>query len=133
MSADRKAIVEKINDAFAEINLEKVLSFCTEDLVWTMVGDTSVKGKEAIRKWIASMNPQPPQLMIHQIVADSDVVIARGDMIMRDSKGGSAHTYSFCDVYRFEGDQVVELIAFVIRTDKARAHDEPRSEAGRAV
>ena len=133
MSADRKAIVEKINDAFAENNLEKVLSFCAEDLVWTMVGDTTVKGKGAIRQWIASMNPQPPQLMIHQIVADGDVAIARGDMIMNDSKGGSAHTYSFCDVYRFEGDQVVELIAFVIPTDKASARDEAPKEAGRAV
>jgi len=68
MSADRKTTVEKINNAFADNNLEKVLSFCTDDLVWTMVGDTTVKGKDAIRKWIASMNPQPPQLMIQQTV-----------------------------------------------------------------
>jgi ketosteroid isomerase-like protein len=133
MSADRKTTVEKINNAFADNNLEKVLSFCTDDLVWTMVGDTTVKGKDAIRKWIASMNPQPPQLMIQQTVAEGDVVITRGDMIMKDSKNGIAHTYSFCDVYRFEGDQVAELIAFVIRTDKARAHEETRKEAGRAV
>jgi len=133
MPADRKTIVENINAAFAENNLEKVLSFCTEDLIWTMVGDKTVKGKDAIRQWIASMNPEPPQLMIQQIIAEGDVVIARGDMIMKDSKNGIAHTYFFCDVYRFEGDQVAELIAFVIRTDKARAHEETRKEAGRAV
>ena len=133
MSADRKNTVEQINDAFAENNLDKVLSFCTDDLVWTMVGDTTVKGKDAIRKWIASMSPQPPQLMIQQTVADGDVVITRGDMIMKDSKSGIAHTYSFCDVYRFEGDRVAELIAFVIRTDKTGAHEEPRKEAGRVV
>jgi hypothetical protein len=45
MGADRKNIVEHINDAFAENNLEGVLSFCSDDLVWTMVGDTTVKGK----------------------------------------------------------------------------------------
>ena len=33
----------------------------------------------------------------------------------------------------FAGDRVVELTAFVIGTDKARAHDEARKEAGRAV
>ena len=133
MGADRKNIVEQINDAFAENNLEKVLSFCSDDLVWTMVGDTTVKGKEAIRKWIVSMNPEPPQLMIQQIVAEGDVVIARGDMIMKDRNDGMAHTYSFCDIYRFAGDRVVELIAFVIGTDKTRAHEQTRKEAGRVV
>ena len=133
MAADRKSVVENINAAFAENNLEKVLSFCTEDLIWTMVGDKTVKGKDAIRQWIASMNPEPPQLMIQQIVAEGDVVIARGDMIMKDRNDGMAHTYSFCDIYRFAGDRVVELIAFVIGTDKTRAHEQTRKEAGRVV
>jgi len=133
MPADRKTIVENINAAFAENNLEKVLSFCTEDLIWTMVGDKTVKGKDAIRQWIASMNPEPPQLMIQQIIAEGDVVIARGDMIMKDSKDENAHTYSFCDIYRFAGDRVVELIAFVIETNKAGTREAARKEAGRAV
>jgi uncharacterized protein len=133
MGADRKAIVERINAGFAENNLERVLSFCTEDFVWTMVGDTTVKGKEAIRTWIASMNPQPPQFTIQQIVAEGDLVITRGDMMMKDSKDGIPHTYSFCDIYRFEGDRVVELTAFVIRTDKTKVPEETRKEVGRAV
>ena len=63
MSADRKDVVEKINLGFAENNLERVLSFCTEDFVWTMVGDRSVEGKDAVRQWMASMNPEPPDRM----------------------------------------------------------------------
>jgi ketosteroid isomerase-like protein len=133
MGADRKNIVEQINAGFAENNLDKVLSFCADDLVWTMVGDTTVKGKDAIRKWIASMNPEPPQLMIQQMVAEGDVVITRGDMIMKDSKDRIAHTYSFCDIYRFAGDRVVELIAFVIGTDKTKTREAARKEVGRAV
>jgi uncharacterized protein len=50
MAANRKEIVRQINEGFAENNLEKVLSFCTDDLTWTMVGDTTVRGKESIRK-----------------------------------------------------------------------------------
>ena len=133
MSADRKATVEKINAGFRENNLEKVLSFCTEDLVWTMVGDTTVKGKDAIRKWMASMDPEPPHFTIQQVVAEGDLVVTRGDMIMKTKKESKAHAYSFCDIYRFAGDRVVELIAFVIKTDKAKAQDETRKEVGRAV
>ena len=52
MAANRKEIVQRINEGFAENDLEKVLSFCTDDLTWTMVGDTTVRGKDPIRKWM---------------------------------------------------------------------------------
>ena len=61
MAANRREIVQRINQGFAENNLEKVLLFCRDDLIWTMVGDTTVKGKESIREWMASMDPQPPK------------------------------------------------------------------------
>jgi uncharacterized protein len=129
MAANRKEIVQRINEAFAENNLEKVLSFCTDDVAWTMVGDSAVRGKDPIRKWMASMNPQPPQLTIHQTVAEGDFVIARGDMMMQEKKDGPSIPYTFCDIYRFAGDKVAELTAFVIRTDKASTGDQPTHES----
>jgi hypothetical protein len=50
------------------------LSFCTDDFTWTMVGDTTVRGKDPIRKWMASMDPQPPIFTIQQTVAEGDSV-----------------------------------------------------------
>jgi len=129
MAANRKEIVQQINDGFRANDLEKVLSFCTDDLVWTMVGDTTVQGKDAIRKWMASMNPQPPQFTIQSAVAEGEFVITRGDMTMRETKNGPSIPYTFCDVYRFQGDKVAELTAFVIRTDKARAADRTPNES----
>ena len=129
MAANRKEIVQRINEAFAENNLEKVLSFCKDDLKWTMVGDTTVRGKEAIRKWMASMNPQTPQLSIQETIAEGDVVIARGDMLMQEKKNGPSIPYTFCDIYRFTGDKVAELTAFVIRTDKPITGDRAEHES----
>jgi uncharacterized protein len=119
MAANRKEIVERINEAFAENNLEKVLAFCTDDLTWTMVGDTTVRGKNAIREWMASMNPQAPEFTIQHTVAEGDFVITRGDMMMPE-KNGPWIPYTFCDIYRFRGDRVSELTAFVMRTDRTR-------------
>lgn len=135
MVVNRKDIVQRINDAFAENNLEKVLSFCTEDFAWTMVGDTTVRGKDAIRKWIASMNPQPPQFTIRDTVAEGDVVITRGDMQMQENKNEPWIPYAFCDIYRFAGDKVTELTAFVVRTDKSKTGGNAalRSHASAAV
>ena len=130
MATNRKEIVQRINEAFAENNLEKVLSFCTDDFTWTMVGDSTVRGKDPIRKWMAAMDPQPPQFTVQQTVAEGDIVITRGDMMMQDRKTGASIPYTFCDIYRFAGDKVAELTAFVIRTDKAdRAPNESRPMA----
>jgi len=128
MAANRKEIVQHINEGFAQNNLEKVLSFCTDDLTWTMVGDTTVRGKDSIRKWMASMDPQPPKFTIQQTVAEGDYVITRGDMTMQERKNGPSIPYAFCDMYRFSGDKVAELTSFVIRTDKPRSGERTANE-----
>ena len=133
MASDRKDTIHRVNEAFAENNLEKVLSFFTDDVTWTMVGDTTVRGKDAIRKWMASMNPQPPQLSIRHTIAEGDVVITQGDMTMAEKQNGPSIPYSFCDIYRFRGDQVSELTAFMIRTDKAGARERTPSESREAA
>ena len=129
MAANRREIVQRINEGFAENNLEKVLSFCSDDLIWTMVGDTTVRGKDTIREWMASMDPQTPKITIRQIVVEGDSVVAFGDMSMQERKGGTPIPYTFCDVYRFAGDRVAELTAFVIRTDKPRADNQTPNES----
>jgi uncharacterized protein len=133
MAANRKEIVQRINEGFAENNLEKVLSFCTDDFTWTMVGDTTVRGKDPIRKWMASMDPQPPQFIIQQTIAEGDSVVTRGDMVMQGRKDSPSIPYAFCDIYRFSGDKVAELTAFVIRTDKAHTGDRTTNEAKQMV
>ena len=95
MAANRKEIVQRINEGFAENNLETVLSFCTDDIIWTMVGDTTVRGKDPIRKWMASMDPQPPQLRIQQTIAEGDSVVTRGDMVMQENPNGPLIPYTF--------------------------------------
>ena len=57
-----------------------------------MVGDTTVRGKDPIRKC-----PAIP--------------------------------YTFCDVYRFTGDTVAELTAFVIRTDRSNQAERTANDA----
>ncbi len=117
MSEKNKEIIEKVNAAFAEGSTEGFLSFCAEDVEWTMVGDKTVKGKEAIRQWMASMEmPEPPKFTIDNVIAEGDFVMAHGDMTMKDKDGKTAQ-YSYCDIYRFRGDEIVELRAFGIKTE----------------
>jgi uncharacterized protein (TIGR02246 family) len=116
MAGKNKEIVEKVNAAFAEGSVEGFLSFCADDVVWTMVGDTTVKGKDAIRQWMASMDMEPPQFTVATVIAEGDFVMVHGDMTMKD-KDGQVVSYAYCDIYRFRGDKIVELRAFVIQTE----------------
>ena len=116
MSEKNKAILEKGNAAIAEGNNEGLLSFCADDTEWTFVGDQTLKGKEAVRQWMATEYVEPPKNSVAHLIAEGDFVTALGDLTIKDKDGKAAH-YSYCDIWRFRGGQIVELRAFVIKTE----------------
>ena len=116
MSAKNKEIVEKVNASFDEGNVEGFLSFCTDDVVWTIIGEKAVAGKDAIRQWMASMDIGSPKFTVTNVIAEGDFVTAYGDMTMKDKEGKTA-PYSFCDIYQFRGGKIVELKSFVVKTE----------------
>jgi ketosteroid isomerase-like protein len=111
-----KQIIEKVNDAFAKNDVETFLSYCAEDFVFGMVGSDPVKGKDAIRKWMANGPADPPQFSVDTVIADGDYVSAIGNMTMKEN--GADVAYAYCDVWRFKGDKLSELNAFVIKTQR---------------
>jgi ketosteroid isomerase-like protein len=115
MATSNKNIVEKVNAAFADNNVDGFLGYCADDVTWSMVGDTTVKGKEEIRKWMKSMDMEAPAFTVDAVIADGDRVAAFGDMTMKN-KEGKVVPYSYCDVYRFRDGKIVELRSFVVST-----------------
>jgi ketosteroid isomerase-like protein len=117
MSERNKEIIAKVNAAFAEGSTEGFLAFCAEGVEWTIVGDKPVRGKDAIRKRMGSMDlSEPPKFTIDNVIAERDFVVAHGEMSMKE-QGGKAVPYSYCDIYRFRDDKIVELRSFVIKTE----------------
>jgi uncharacterized protein len=115
MSEKNKVILEKANAAIAEGNNEGFLSFCAEDTKWTFVGDKTLTGKEAVRQWMAMTYLEPPKFTIAHLIAEGDLLTAVGEITMKDEDGKSAH-YSYSDIWRFRDGKIVELTAFVIKT-----------------
>ena len=117
MATNKKEIVEKINASFTNNNIEGFLEHCAENVVWTMVGEKTTNGKRAIREWMKSMEgTDPPNFTVTNLVADGEVAVANGDMTMKD-QDGKLGKYSYCDIYRFNGDKVIELTSYLIKTD----------------
>lgn len=116
MSSKNKEIIEKVNAAFAEGNIEGFLSFCAEDAEWQMVGDKAFKGKEAIREFMSSMEHtgmEPPKFTVDKVIAEGDSVVAYGGMTMEEN--GETVPYSYVDVYQFRDDEIIRLESFVVK------------------
>lgn len=116
MSEKNKATLREANAAISEGNNEGFLSFCADDIEWTMVGDETLKGKEAVRQWMATAYMEPPRFTVANLIAEGDFVTALGDITVKDKDGRAAH-YSYCDVWRFRDGKMVELKAFVIKAE----------------
>lgn len=116
MSVKNKAILLEANAAVAEGNYEKFLSFCADDTEWIFVGDRTLKGKEAVRQYMATMYIEPPKFTVDNSIAEGDFFTVLGEITLTDEDGKAIH-HSYCDVWRFRGDKIAELKAFVIKTE----------------
>lgn len=116
MSEKYKVIIEEVNTSFAKNNLEGFLAHCAEDVKWTMVGEMTTTGKDAIRQWMGKTDMEPPKITTDKIIVEGEFATAYGDMTMKDKEGKTV-PYSFCDIYHFEGDKIVEIKAFVVKTE----------------
>ena len=113
MNLNNKAILEKANAAITEGKYEEFLSFCTDDTEWTFVGDQTLRGKEAVRQYMAVAYIEPPKFMVENLIAEGNFVTATGKISMKD-KNGKPVDYSYCDVWQFRDGKMAELKAFVI-------------------
>jgi len=114
MNLSNKATLEKANEAVSKGDNEGFLSFCTEDTEWTFVGDRVLRGKEAVRQYMAVEYLQPPQFKVESLISEGDFVIAIGKINSKDENGKIA-AYDYCDVWRFENGKMAALKAFVIK------------------
>ncbi|MEH6307204.1 nuclear transport factor 2 family protein [Olivibacter sp. CPCC 100613] len=110
---NNKVILEKANAAITAGDYEGFLSFCTSDTEWTFVGDKILRGKKAVRAYMAEAYVEPPKFIVETLIAEGEFVTALGTISLKDEKG-KVHDYSYCDVWRFRNGKMAELRAFVI-------------------
>lgn len=118
MNLSNKSILEKANCAVTQGDNEGFLSYCTDDTIWTFVGEQTLKGKEAVRQYMKKAYIEPPKFMVENLIAEGDFVSAIGKISMKDESGNTVN-YSYCDVWRFKDGKMAELKAFVIE-DKSQ-------------
>lgn len=109
-----KATLQRANAEIVRGNPEGFLSFCTDDIEWTAVGEPPLRGKEAVRQWMKTAYREPPEFTVTQLVAEGDFVVALGEIMVKGEDGRAAR-HAYCDVWRFRDGRMAQLSAFVVR------------------
>lgn len=90
--------------------------FCSDDTEWTFVGDQTPRGKEAVRQYLARAYVEPPKFRVENLIAEGEYLTAVGEITLKNDDGNEID-YSYCDVWRFRGDKIIELRGFVIENE----------------
>jgi uncharacterized protein (TIGR02246 family) len=85
MSQNNKSILEKANAAIMQGDNEGFLTFCTDDTTWTFVGERTLSGKAAVRKWMKGSYKEPPKFTVTNMI-DGDFVAALGSIQIKNEE-----------------------------------------------
>jgi uncharacterized protein (TIGR02246 family) len=105
--------LEQANAAIAAGDHEGFLAHCTDDVVWYLVGGRTLRGKEAVRRYLNATYLEPPRFTVTQLIAEGDFVTAIGDIAVAEATGRVTHS-AYCDVWRLRDGKLAELRAFVV-------------------
>ena len=113
-NSPKKKFLKTFNESFANGDTTFICSHVSEDIVWEIHGDKSIKGKQNFNKEIHSMKHNiADELIIHSIITHGKEASVNGEIKMGNSK------YAFCDVYRFTSaasTKINEIQSYVIQT-----------------
>ena len=113
MSRTNKAVLEAANEAIRALDIEAFLAFCTDDIVWTAMGEQSLHGKAAVRGWMEENYIEAPRFTVIELIGENDMVAALGVIDAADDQGRPVR-HDYCDVWRFRDGKMAELRAFVV-------------------
>lgn len=114
MSHTNKQVLEQANAAISRGDHEGFLALCTDDTRWVFVGDRTLQGKDAVRRWMKESYLRPPQFKVDRMVAEGDTLAAIGEITLFD-EAGAPSVHAYCDVWRLRDGKLAELQAFVVQ------------------
>lgn len=127
MSESNKNIVNEVNEAFSNNEVEGFLKHCSDDIVWRMIGEKTTNGIKEIREWMSQMEGhEAPKFTVDEMIAEGDSVICRGEMTMKGEDGAEGR-YAYCDSYRFKNGKITNLDSYII---KLKEQSEDQRAAG---
>ena len=98
-NSPKMEFLKEFNIAFAKGNVEFIIESVTDEIVWNIIGDRKIEGKEKFAEELEKMNSEKAtELIIDQILSHGKEGATNGIMKMQNGK-----KYAFSDFYKFKG------------------------------
>lgn len=112
-NAPKKEFIKDINIAFAKGNLDFLTESVTDNIVWNIVGDKRIEGKEKFAAELEKMKERKAsELTLDHILTHGREGAASGIIKMQNGR-----KYAFSDFYEFsgaKGAKIKSITSFVI-------------------
>lgn len=112
-NSPKSKLLIAFNEAFMKGDVPAILEMVEDDIIWNLVGDKVINGKEAFEKELKIMAEYPIKSMeIFDVITHGKAAAINGQIAVADGK-----IYEFCNVYTFKsaGAKVIKKIkSFII-------------------
>ncbi|WP_121811595.1 nuclear transport factor 2 family protein [Mucilaginibacter kameinonensis] len=111
-----KEIVLQVLDAFDNNDVEKILSFFSDDVEWTMRGSsvTVMNGKDSVYKFFGGMEDvKMVSSTKDHIVVDGNIAAVDG-LVQCKGKNGEDMAMYYADFYELENGKVKKLSSYIV-------------------
>ncbi|MEQ9217859.1 MAG: nuclear transport factor 2 family protein [Cyclobacteriaceae bacterium] len=112
-NAPKKELIRDLTIYFVSYEIERAMEYMDNDVVWTLVGDEPIEGKEPFAAALKEMmGNKAAALTIDSIVTHGKEAAVHGEMTMEDGS-----VFGFADFYEFTsagGSKVKSIKSYVI-------------------
>lgn len=112
-------LLKKLNIAFAEGDITTMLGLFANNIVWEMVGDRVIKGKDHIGQYLLENNDvKATRLVLHQVITHGKFASAHGLLEFKNMN------IAFADFYEFSSagsEQIINITSYAREIVKAEA------------
>ncbi|RXG32423.1 nuclear transport factor 2 family protein [Leeuwenhoekiella marinoflava] len=104
-NSPKMEFLKEFNIAFARGNVEFITESVTDNIVWNIIGDKTIEGKEKFTEELEKMKSRKvSKLVLEQILSHGKEGASNGIMKMQDGK-----KYAFSDFYKFKGAKGIKI------------------------
>lgn len=112
-NSPKMEFLKDFNIAFAKGNVEFLIESVTDEIVWDIIGDKKIEGKENFVEELKKMKGEKAtELILDQILSHGKEGAANGIIKMQNGK-----KYAFSDFYIFngaKGSKIKSITSYVI-------------------
>ena len=117
-SDEKVLIVQEMHKYIIAKDYERVASYFTDDVIFSLEDGSSISGKESAVKFISD-NYSSVEIQDYQIAVNLSVIGDNGDewVLLWDngkvvSDSGESSSYNWMESFRFEGDKIARMNQF---------------------